>query len=93
MLLGLCTGCRRGARSGRAWLSCSVGWSSRTFEALLDRGGQRMAMRRRVDPTDERAELELLLEWPTQVECERIRPALVSSASEGAVTGPAGSRP
>jgi lactate dehydrogenase-like 2-hydroxyacid dehydrogenase len=46
---------------------------------------------RRVEPTDEWA--ELLLEWPEQVEYEGIRPALVSSASEGAVTSPAGFRP
>jgi lactate dehydrogenase-like 2-hydroxyacid dehydrogenase len=37
--------------------------------------------------------MTLLLEWPEQVEYERIRPALVSSASEGAVTSPAGFRP
>ncbi len=30
-----------------------------------------MARRRRVEPTDEWAELELLLEWPEQVEYER----------------------
>ena len=36
-----------------------------------------MARRRRVEPTDEWAELELLLEWPEQVEYERIRPAVV----------------
>jgi hypothetical protein len=50
-----------------------------------------MARSRRVEPTDEWA--KLLLEWPEQVEYERIRPALVSSASEGALTSPAGSRP
>ena len=36
-----------------------------------------MARRRRVEPTDDWAELELLLEWPEQVEYERIRPAIV----------------
>jgi putative transposase len=36
-----------------------------------------MARRRRVEPTDEWAELELLLEWPEQVEYERIRPPVV----------------
>jgi hypothetical protein len=50
-----------------------------------------MARRRRVEPTDEWA--ELLLEWPEQVGYERIHPALFSSASEGAVTSPAGFRP
>jgi hypothetical protein len=52
-----------------------------------------MGRRRLVDPTDERAELELLLGWPAQVEYERVLPALVSSASEEAVTSPAGFRP
>ncbi len=36
-----------------------------------------MARRRRVEPTEEWAELKLLLEWPEQVEYERIRPAVV----------------
>jgi putative transposase len=36
-----------------------------------------MARRRRVEPTEEWAELELLLEWPEQVEYERIRPPVV----------------
>ncbi len=36
-----------------------------------------MARRRRVEPTEEWAELELLLEWPEQVEYERIRPSVV----------------
>ncbi len=58
---------------------------------IASRRGRRMAKSRRVEPTDEWA--ELLLEWPEQVEYERIRPALVSSASEGAVTSPAGFRP
>jgi hypothetical protein len=48
-----------------------------------------MARSRRVEPTDEWA--KLLLEWPEQVEYERIHPALFSS--EGAVTSPAGFRP
>ncbi len=36
-----------------------------------------MAKRGRVEPTEEWAELELLLEWPEQVEYERVRPAVV----------------
>ena len=36
-----------------------------------------MASRIRVEPTEEWAELELLLEWPEQLEYERIRPAAV----------------
>jgi putative transposase len=36
-----------------------------------------MARRKRIDSTDEWAELELLLEWPEQVEYERIRPPVV----------------
>ena len=36
-----------------------------------------MTRRRRVEPTEEWAELELLLEWPEQVEYERIRPPMV----------------
>jgi len=36
-----------------------------------------MARRRRVEPTEEWAELELLLDWPEQVEYERIRPSVV----------------
>ncbi len=40
-----------------------------------------MARRKRVEPTDEWAELELLLEWPEQVEYERIRPPVVFGSS------------
>lgn len=36
-----------------------------------------MANQKRVEPTEEWAELELLLEWPEQVEHERIRPSAV----------------
>ena len=36
-----------------------------------------MARRKRVEPTEEWAELELLLEWPEQVEYERIRPPVL----------------
>lgn len=36
-----------------------------------------MARRRRIEPTEEWDELELLLEWPEQVEYERIRPPVV----------------
>lgn len=36
-----------------------------------------MARRSRVEPTEEWAELELLLEWPEQVEYERIRPPVL----------------
>jgi hypothetical protein len=36
-----------------------------------------MARRKRVEPTDAWAELELLLAWPEQAEYERIRPAVV----------------
>src|SRR5215210_6040953 len=64
--------CRRGARS---WGASQRRW--RTFETPPDGGGRRMARRRRVEPTDEWAELELLLEWPEQVEYERIRPPVV----------------
>jgi putative transposase len=40
-----------------------------------------MASQRPVEPTDEWAELELLLEWPEQVEYERIRPAAIFGSS------------
>ena len=40
-----------------------------------------MARRRRVEPTEEWAELELLLEWPEQVEYEAIRPPVVFGSS------------
>lgn len=40
-----------------------------------------MASQGRVEPTEEWAELELLLEWPEQVEYERIRPAAVFGSS------------
>ena len=40
-----------------------------------------MARRKRVEPTDEWPELELLLEWPEQVEYERIRPPVVFGSS------------
>ena len=40
-----------------------------------------MARRRRVEPTEEWAELELLREWPEQVEYERIRPPVVFVSS------------
>ena len=36
-----------------------------------------MARRKRVEPTEEWAALELLLEWPEQVEYERIRPPVL----------------
>ena len=36
-----------------------------------------MARRRRIEPTEEWAERELLLEWPEQVEYERSRPPVV----------------
>jgi len=40
-----------------------------------------MASQRWVEPTEEWAELELLLEWPEQVEYERIRPAAIFGSS------------
>ena len=40
-----------------------------------------MARRERIEPTEEWAELELLLEWPEQIEYERIRPAAVFGSS------------
>ena len=40
-----------------------------------------MARRTRVEPTEEWAELELLLEWPEQVEYEKIRPPVVFGSS------------
>lgn len=40
-----------------------------------------MASQRPVEPTEEWAELELLLEWPEQVEYERIRPPVVFGSS------------
>jgi hypothetical protein len=40
-----------------------------------------MARQRWVEPTEEWAELELLLEWPEQVEYERIRPAAIFGSS------------
>lgn len=36
-----------------------------------------MASQRCGEPTEEWTELELLLEWPEQVEYERIRPAAI----------------
>jgi hypothetical protein len=49
-----------------ATLARGASWSGRTFEASPDGGGERMARRKRVEPTDEWAELKLLLEWPEQ---------------------------
>lgn len=40
-----------------------------------------MARRKQVEPTEEWAKLELRLEWPEQVEYERIRPPLLSGIS------------
>jgi putative transposase len=40
-----------------------------------------MASQRWVEPTEEWAELQLLLEWPEQVEYERIRPAAIFGSS------------
>ncbi len=40
-----------------------------------------MARQERVEPTEEWAELELLLEWPEQIEYERIRPSAVFGSS------------
>jgi hypothetical protein len=40
-----------------------------------------MARQRPVEPTEEWAELELLLEWPEQVEYERIRSAAIFGSS------------
>ena len=40
-----------------------------------------MASQRWVEPTEEWAELELLLEWPEQVEYERIHPAAIFGSS------------
>lgn len=40
-----------------------------------------MASQRWVEPTEEWAELELLLEWPEQVEYERIRPVAIFGSS------------
>jgi hypothetical protein len=40
-----------------------------------------MASQRWGEPTEEWAELELLLEWPEQVEYERIRPAAIFGSS------------
>ena len=72
--------CRRGARLGEL-RQRNVGWSGRSFGASPDVGGRRMARRRRVEPTEEWAELELLREWPEQVEYERIRPPVVFVSS------------
>jgi hypothetical protein len=41
----------------------------------------RRSRRSRVKPIEDWAELELLLEWPEQVEYERIRPAVVFGSS------------
>ena len=40
-----------------------------------------MARRKRVEPTDEWTQLELLLEWPEQVEYERGRPLIPGTYS------------
>jgi hypothetical protein len=63
--------------SSRRSLGEGLSQSVRTFEASPNGGGRRMASQRCGEPTEEWTELELLLEWPEQVEYERIRPAAI----------------
>jgi transposase len=67
--------------SSRRSLVEGLSQSGRTFEASPNGGGRRMASQRWVEPTEEWAKLELLLEWPEQVEYERIRSAAIFGSS------------
>jgi putative transposase len=67
--------------SSRRSLGEGLSLSGRTFEASPNGGESRITSQRPVEPTDECAELELLLEWPEQVEYERIRPAAIFGSS------------
>lgn len=67
--------------SSRRSLGEGLSLSGRTFEASPNGGESRITSQRPVEPTDEWAELELLLEWPEQVEYERIRPAAIFGGS------------
>ncbi len=68
MLLGLWIGVVVTLASGEL-----RGAGGRSVRGVAGQGGKWMARRRRVEPTEEWAELKLLLEWSEQIEYERIR--------------------